>query len=166
MIKRNISIENAIIGFRNFSGKEGQYNPEGRRIFSVFLEEDIAEQLKEDGWNVKLLKPKNPEDPPKYHLPVGVNFNKFPPRIVLIRANTKSDIDEDTVHILDWAEIEHVDLIIRPYNWDVNGRTGVRAYLKAMYITIVEDEFEAKYRNVPDSAYNTVGNDDDPPPWD
>jgi hypothetical protein len=58
MIKNNIVIEGARIGFRNFSGKEGQYNPPGRRNFCVFLDDDLAKTLEEDGWNVRWLQPK------------------------------------------------------------------------------------------------------------
>jgi hypothetical protein len=155
MIKSNITIENARIGFRNFTGKEGQFNPAGQRNFCVFLEDDVAELFAADGWNIKHLKPKDPGDPPQAYLQVAVSYANYAPKITLITGTGKNILDEDTVNILDWADIDNVDLIIRPYNWEVNQKKGVKAYLKTMYVTITEDEFADKYRNVPDSAMSS-----------
>lgn len=157
MINRNISIENAQIGIRNFGGKEGRYNPAGRRNFCVFLEEDVANALLEDGWNIRWLEPKEPGDEKKPFMQVSVSFGNNPPKIVLVTSHGKSVLNEDSVGLLDWAEIECVDLILRPYNWEVNGKSGVKAYVKSMYVTIVEDEFEKKYVEVPDSASGAIG---------
>lgn len=153
----NIAIENARIGFRNFGGVEGKFNPAGRRNFCVFLDRDLADMLAQDGWNVRWLKPRDEEDDDQGYIQVAVSFANIPPKIVMITGNGKTAIDDSTVSLLDWAEISNVDLIIRPYNWDVNGKKGIKAYVKAMYVTLIEDEFASKYYDVPDSAANSMG---------
>lgn len=157
MIKNNIVIEGARIGFRNFSGKEGKFNPVGRRNFCVFLESDLGQVLERDGWNVRWLEPRDIDDERQAYLQVAVNYENIPPKILVISSRGKTILDEESVSILDWAEIENVDLIIRPYNWDVNGKKGVKAYVKSMYVTIAEDEFEKKYYDTPDSANGSIG---------
>lgn len=161
MIKNNIIIEGARIGFRNFSGKEGRFNPAGRKNFCVFLESDLGHVLESDGWNVRWLEPRDAGEDKQAYLQVAVRYDNIPPKIILITSHGKTILDEVSVNILDWAEIKEVDLIIRPYNWEANGKTGVKAYIKTMYVTIVEDEFENKYHNVPDSAANSIGEFDD-----
>lgn len=161
MIKSNITIENARIIFRNFSGKEGRYNPAGKRNFCVLLDKELSTTLEEDGWNVRWLVPKDDQEDKQGYLQVALSFENIPPKIILITSKGKTTLDEESVSLLDWAEIKEIDLIIRPYNWIIqegtkNEKSGVKAYVKSMYVTIVEDEFEAKYRNVP-----TEGIDED-----
>ena len=157
----NIVIENARIGFRNFSGAAGKFNPAGRRNFCVFLEDELGKILENDGWNVRWLQPREEGDEPTPYLQVAVNYDNIPPKIVLITSRGKTILDEGNVSLLDWAEVENVDLILNPYHWELNGKSGIKAYIKSMYITIVEDELEHKYLDVPDSATNTLPNDDD-----
>lgn len=154
----NIVVDDARIAFRNFSGKEGQYNQAGNRNFSVFIDDqELARNLKDEGWNIRWLKPKSVEDDDQAFLQVKVGFGQYPPKIVLISNNKKSLLDEETVGLLDWAEIERVDLMIRPYSYTVSGKSGVKAYLKSMYITLVNDEFEKRYELIPDSAQDAIG---------
>lgn len=160
-LDKNIVVENARIGFRNFSGKKGEYNPQGRRNFCLFFDSELGETLKEDGWNIKWLQPKDEYDEEVPYLQVEVSYDNFPPRVVLVTSGGKTLLDEETISMLDWAEIENVDIIVRPYNWEVSGKTGVKAYVKSMYITVVEDEFAHKYRDVPDSAMSSMVNDVD-----
>lgn len=155
MVNQNISIANARIGFRNFSGKEGKYNDAGNRNFCVFLDTDVANRLAQDGWNIRWLRPRNEDDAPQAYMQVQVSFKFYPPTIVQITSRGKTVLDESTVGSLDWAEIANVDLIIRPYNWQVNNNHGVKAYLKSLYVTLNEDEFAAKYSDMPES-YETV----------
>lgn len=157
MINNNIVIEGARIGFRNFSGKEGKFNPEGRRNFCVFLEDELAATLEKDNWNVRWLTPRDDQETKQGYLQVAVSFENIPPKIIIISSKGKTIVDNESVSILDWAEIGETDLIIRPYNWDVNGKTGVKAYVKSMYVTLAEDEFAKKYLDVPDSAADIIG---------
>lgn len=156
MINNNIVIEEARIGFRNFSGKEGKFNPAGRRNFCVFVDTDLGTILENDGWNVRWLEPRDEEEEKQAYLQVAVNFDNIPPKIILISGRGKTVLDEESINILDWAEIKNVDLIIRPYNWEVNGKSGIKAYIKSMYVTLEEDEFASKYYDVPDSAANAM----------
>lgn len=154
---KNLAIENAQICFRNFSGKGGTYNPEGHRNFCVILDDRLATQLAEDGWNVKYLRPKEEGEAPRPYIQVKVNYKNSPPKICMVSSKGISVLDESTVGMLDWADLETVDLILSPYYWDVQGRHGVTAYVKAMYATIAEDEFESKYYSTPDTAQDAIG---------
>lgn len=147
---RKVTIEEARIVFRNFAGKEGQYNREGDRNFSVLLDEDIANQMITDGWNVKWLKAREEGDVPQAHLPVSVSYKQRPPRVVMITSKGRVNLDESLVEMLDFVDIRNVDLIINPYEWAVNAKTGIKAYLHAIYIIIEEDELERKYSDVPE----------------
>lgn len=167
----NLVVEDAQIRFRNFSGAEGRYNREGDRNFCLLLDPDAAEQMDADGWNVKFLKPLDEGDTPRPYIEVSVNFkSNVPPNVVMITSRGRTRLSEDEVMLLDWADIRTVDLTINPYYWEVNGKTGIKAYLKSIFVTIEEDALDLKYANVPDTAQSAMATRDgevgaDNPPW-
>ena len=146
----NIVVENARLIFKNFAGEESKFNRAGNRNFCVILDGDSAEDLRQMGWNVKALRPREDEDEPTYYLQVTVAFGNFPPKVIMISSKTKTVLDEESIDTLDYAEIANVDLIIRPYHWEVNGKEGIKAYLKTMYVTIEQDVFAGKYECLDD----------------
>lgn len=154
---RPITFENARIAFRNFSGKEGRYNKEGERNFCLFLDPEDAEPMAEDGWNIKYLKPREEEDAPQAYVQVAVSYKHRPPRLNLISSKGRTPLGEDEAPILDYVDVKQADLIINPSFWDVNGNTGIKAYLKSIFIIMEEDELDLKYTDVPDSAQNAIG---------
>ena len=155
----NIVMENAKIIFRNFSGKPSRFNAEGNRNFCVVIEDPaLAAKLEKDGWNIKKTKPRDPDEDPTLYIPVTVSYSHIPPKIYMVTSNNKNLLDEETVGSLDYAEIKNIDLIIRPYQWEVNGKFGVKAYIKTMYVTIEEDVFADRYRN----PGNKIEDDDYP----
>jgi len=139
-------VEDARIIFRNFAGREGPYNREGDRNFAVVLDHSTAQQMLEDGWNVKYLEAREEGDENTPYVQVSVNFKNRPPRVVLLTSSSRTQLDEKAVDVLDWADIKTADLIARGYEWAVNDKTGVKAYLQSLFVTIREDALEQKYQ--------------------
>lgn len=150
-----VMIRNARIIFRNFSGLEGQYNAAGQRNFGVVLPPETAMAMAEDGWNIKYLKPREEGEDPTPWVPVSVSYKGRPPRIALISTVTnhetgepvqrRLELPESLVEMVDFVDIGNADLILNPYQWSVRGESGVKAYLKTLYITINQDELEQEY---------------------
>ena len=160
-IDYTVTVKDAKLIFKNFSGLASQYNNEGNRNFCVVLDEDVASDLAEDGWNVKfpVNKTEDPDFQPQPFIQVKVKFGAIPPNVNIIKSNGIVRLDESAVEMLDFAHLTKVDLIFRPYNYEVRGTTGVTAYLSSMYATIYEDELEQLYEGerTPASAVQCIG---------
>ena len=145
----DLIVEDARIVFRpNFSGREERYNRAGDRNFCIAIDDPVmAQRLTDDGWNIRIKEPVNEGDEALYYLQVAVRFDNFPPKVTMMtQRNRKGTIlDEESIEALDYADIRNVDLIIHPSFWEVSGKSGIKAYLKTMYVTIEEDVFAAKY---------------------
>lgn len=144
---RNIlQIDDARIIFRNFRGEGGKFNSEGKRNFAVVIPtEEMADSLIREGWNVKIKPPREEGDEPLMYLKVNVKFNDRGPIIYLKSGNKVNRLSEETIDMLDDIDILSVDMDIRPYDWDVNGKTGRTAYLQSINVIQEVDRFYARY---------------------
>lgn len=158
---KQLRIENAKLIFKNFQGKRTDYNAEGNRNFGVIIDDpEFARVLEEEGWKIRKLPPRgdDPESKEILWVKVKVKYGDYPPIATLITSGGKIRLDEETIGQLDWSRIRTCDVVISPYHYpSFNGNpAGIAAYLKAIYVTVDEDEFEMKYRDIPymDDEFN------------
>ena len=137
-----LQIDDARIIYRNFAGRGDKYNREGDRNFAVVIpDEDMANELTNLGWNVKIKPPREDGDAPFMYLPVKVKFNDRGPNVYLKTGDRQNRLDEESVGLLDNIDIIGVDLDIRPYDWSVNGKEGRTAYLQSIRVVQDVDRF-------------------------
>ena len=142
-----LQIEDARIIYRNFAGIGSKYNREGDRNFAVIIpNQEIADELIADGWAVKIKPPRDEDDSPFMYLPVKIKFNNRGPAAYIKSGNSVQRLNEDTIGMLDEIDIQSVDMDLRAYDWEVNGKTGRSAYLQAINVIQNIDRFGAQYQ--------------------
>lgn len=147
-----LQIDNASICFKNFRGEGGKFNKEGDRNFALIIpDEEMAEALQNDtnqygaNWNVKIKPPREEGDTPFIYLPVKVKFNDKGPMVYLQSGRNRIKLDQDSISMLDDIDIASVDLDIRPYDNEINGRPFRAAYLQSMCVTQDIDRFAERF---------------------
>ena len=141
-----LQIDDARIVYRNFSGVGTKFNRDGDRNFAVVIEtEEMAEALKREGWNVKIKPAREEGDMPFMYLPVKVKFSERGPKVYLKSGENVNLLDEESVGLIDEVDILKVDLDVRPYDWEMNGKTGRTAYLQSIQVEQEVDRFAAHH---------------------
>lgn len=141
-----LQIDDARIIYRNFSGIGSKYNREGERNFAVVIpDQEIADALINEGWNVKIKPPREEDDSPFMFLPVKIKFNDRGPNAYLMTGKRMNRLDEESIRCLDDIDILSVDMDIRPYDWEINGKIGRTAYLQSIKVTQEVDRFAEQY---------------------
>ena len=138
--------------FRNFSGAPDQFNPNGGKRYFHFVIDDpeAAQQMREDGWNVKIRPPREEGDSPFCYLKVAIAFPRpgtkaRPLDIGMFKPNGANKLDEDTIGLLDGAFITKANISIRPYHWESAGNTGIAAYCQVLHAWVKEEHFASDY---------------------
>ena len=143
------NIDGRDIIFRNFEGRGDKFNREGDRNFSLRIRErDTADALADQGWNVKIKDARDEDEDDFMRLPVKVKFTAYGPNVYLWSGNNRVELDEESIGCLDSIEIDHVNMDIRPYNWEVSGKTGRTAYLQTIEVFQRTNRFEERYNRM------------------
>lgn len=139
---RKILLDNADIDFRNFSGKVDDFNRDGKRKFTVIIEdEEIANALIAEGANVKWKEAKE-----RWELEVQVSYRFFEPAAYLLSGRNRKTLNESNIGMLDVIDIERVDMdITLGKEWSINGRTARTAYLDKIRVVQEINRFEAEF---------------------
>ena len=181
--RQSLFIKDAHLIWLNFAGVERQNNRAGERNFCVALKPrgeslepavaNFCDKLATDGWNLKVKDYSSQNGSDKYvvgvdyneedlliFLPVKVSFDHIPPKVFerVGENGKKIKLDESTIDELDYAEIENAMIEINPSQWKVNGKSGVKAYLKEAVFTISPSPFDDDFPQSP--------TDDDPEDYD
>ena len=70
-------------------------------------------------------------------------------KVYLYSGGRRTELDEETIATLDYAEYRTADLTVRPRIWtdDKTGEKRVKAYLQEMHVVIQTDKWAEKYKN-------------------
>lgn len=167
-MNKKITIRDAQIApykFRNFEGRETEYNRKGDRNFVIFLEKGLAQQLEADGAPISWKPDRYNEGELRAQMKIHVKYRDrkgnamIPPKVVLVTKKNNTQLTEETIGMLDSAEIEKCDLVLTQYANGASMGPENSVALKTMYVTLSEDEFADEY------AMNETGDpaDDEAP---
>lgn len=137
--------------WRNFRGAKSQFNNNGDMFFNVAIEDmDLVGGLKKRGFNVKeYRKHDDPDTEPTYILKIKVRFNDYGPKVThYIQGNPNgTELDEDTIGILDETNIIDCVIKIAPYDWTSPNGKGTVAYLRELSVQSEPNRFGERFRD-------------------
>lgn len=155
-IHHNLKFDDVTFAYNsNFSGADPNgYNTKHERYFDILLDEHLAQDLADEGWAVRTYIPKRDNADPIYSLRCFIRYDVMPPKIWQITSSSRFLHTEETISGLDRTAIKHVELLVRPYNYDFRGRIGTKAMVENMYVTIdedpvLDDPYYEKYKDLP-----------------
>lgn len=132
----NIVVKNACIMFTNFAGEKDRFN-NGMPQFNLVLSKEAADDLRSDGWNIRMMPPREEGDEPTYMTNINVSFGngRRDPVVKLYSSldgkRSCRQLSRDTLGILDDIRLERINLRIGSFNYD-GDRYTMKGYLHEM----------------------------------
>lgn len=134
----------------NFSGdpKRDRFGNTQRKANLVIPNIDQARQLIDEGYNVKLTKPREGEEEgfvPRYYVCIKANYDSpWPPKVYLVTEEDNATLlDAESVSVIDDMWVESVNAVLNPYE----GPNGKSLYVKSMEVfqKVDDDPISSKY---------------------
>ena len=152
----NLTLEDAkFFGRPNFRGEEDQFK-DARAKFTVLIPNDVADQLRDLGWNVKTTCPTAEQEKEGMecisHLKVMVDVEKCD--VWIIMGEDREKLEAKNLGVIDKSRIEEMDMEIRAWMYNVDEvRTGTEeprysARLVTLVANIKPNLLSAKYGNL------------------
>lgn len=152
MARKVISLENTrFIHRTNFQGdpERDKYHSAARQATIVIPDPLLAEDMIDDGFNVKMTRPREGEEEgyiPAYYVKVFVNYAvKWPPKVYLVTGNNPPVLlDEESIKTIDEIRVKNVNVVLTSREWSP-GKYSL--YVKTMYVEqdLETDPFAARY---------------------
>lgn len=160
------NLSNRTIKYRNFEGKGGRFNAEGKRNFCVVLDENTANQLEAEGYYVKRRVLADGDTESYIKINVGMD-SKWPPEIHVFTRNGENLYGAAELAALDEADIIKGEVWFKPYQ-SVNSDHKT-AWLDEMIVAIRDNQAKQKYASLFDDG--VIPEDDgflpnEQMPWD
>lgn len=140
-----LTIYDAKVLFKNFSGEPTVYNKEGDRNFCVIITKELADILNENGWKVRVRPSRDGVEPDNYYIKVKVSYMKTAPNVKVDTGSAERWLDEDTIGELDHQRVRTADLTISESHWSRPDGNGVTGYLTTLFARVDIDELMESY---------------------
>lgn len=130
----NVVVKNACIMFTNFAGEKYKFNL-GKPQFNLVLTKEAADDLRADGWNVRVMSAREEGEELTYMTNINVSFSNDGRRDPTIKLYSSLDgkkacrrLTAETLGILDDIRLERINLRIGSFNYD-GDRYTMKGYL-------------------------------------
>ncbi len=156
---------------RNFKGEEKKHpvtgrtvNSPGYRNFLLYdIPEDIAEELKDLGCEVKYSRVQNENDTPKPYVSIIVSYYLKPVEAYSIANGMPTSLDEAHIGLIDSMDIKNmcVELELGKEKTHLNGVKYVPLFAQKIYVEITPSYINEKFGMFANPSAGAIYSGDD-----
>jgi len=156
---------------RNFGGEEKKdrvtgrtVNSPGYRNFLLFVSEEIAEELKDRGCEIKYTKVQGPNDVPMPYVSITVSYFLKPVEACMISNGVPTQLDENHLQLLNRVDIKNMCLELETGKKKVhnNGVEYIPLFAQKIWVDVVPDYIAEKYGYLNQGPVTAPGTEEEP----